>query len=45
MELLFRHTDQAVINAWKTRWPEEYALIRQAEPQKRRPALRGATAR
>ncbi|MEK2491045.1 hypothetical protein WN990_15935 [Kitasatospora purpeofusca] len=45
MELQFRHTDQAVINASKTRWPEEFALIRQAEPRKRRPVLRGATAR
>ncbi|WP_030246844.1 hypothetical protein [Streptomyces sp. NRRL S-350] len=37
VELLFRHTDEAVINAWETRWPKEFALIRQAgrqaEPQ------------
>ncbi|MEV7123787.1 hypothetical protein [Kitasatospora griseola] len=37
VELLFRHTEEAVINAWETRWPEEFALIRQAgrqtEPQ------------
>ncbi|GHE26542.1 hypothetical protein GCM10018781_78780 [Kitasatospora indigofera] len=50
VELLFRHTDEAVINAWETRWPDEFALIRQggsqSEPQRSgRPALRGTTAR
>ncbi|MFJ9520628.1 hypothetical protein ACIRPK_20545 [Kitasatospora sp. NPDC101801] len=33
IELLFRHTDEAVISAWEARWPEEFAVIRQAAGQ------------
>lgn len=49
VEMLFRHTDEAVINAWERRRPKEFAMIRQAgsqsEPPSRRSAVRGATAR